>query len=437
MHNAILKRTSGIRGIDRRLLKIQFSFFLMVIGGRFNQLAIAWWTLQETQSVASFSTMIACAIGAEVLSKPLLGWLGDKYNKINIIKYLSFISLLTTLVMFALSFSDAFSPWAIGSLMVIGSSVVGVRDPLQASIIPLFVTDDKVSLAFRTRSVMMSFSILLGPVLASGAIYSLGITPALLADLLAVVFACLLIINIPSHTGDTSDQTHTPPKGIKMIYDGFKILIGVKVELHLALIAMLINFALFPFFTILIPLYIKETRNLPVFYVGFLDSCFGLGILLGSYKIISWLTPHVPRDLCVSSGFACLGCNLVIVGTCDSIAILAAAFFLGGIGLMLINIPTSAVRLLATPKAYRNRIFATVSFLSAVASPFGSATMNCLISSLGIPLTITFLGSIIISLSLLVLIIPDFKEFMRTHDTKLSDGYLLKYPTVFKPQPTF
>jgi MFS family permease len=194
---------------------------------------------------------------------------------------------------------------------------------------------------------------------------------------------------------------------------------------------MLVNFALFPFFTILIPLYVKDVIQYPVTYIGLLDSSFGLGILAGSYKIIGWLSGRIPRDMCVSAGFALLGCNLVVVGTVSSPLIVTMAFFCGGVGLMLINIPTSAVRLLATPKLHRNRIFATVSFLSAAASPLGSLAMNILIAPLGVALTITLLGVMVLLLSLLVFLVPDFKIFMRSQDTQLNDVYLEKYPEAF------
>ena len=424
--------TWGFPGIDRRLLKVQFSFLLMVLGGRCNQLAVAWWALQETGSAFYFANMIACSIAAEVLAKPLLGWLGDKYNKILIIKLASWISLLTALLMVVLSATGAFNPWTVGALMMISSAIVGVRDPLQASIIPLFADDDKVSLAFRTKSVMSSFSILLGPVLASGLIYGFGITFAFAADFFAILIAGALIATIPCQIGATGQGEKTQcASGVSMIYSGFKVVYGVKVEFYLAIISMLINFALFPFFTILIPLYVKDVIQYPVTYIGLLDSCFGLGILAGSYKIIGWLSDRVPRDICVSAGFALLGGNLVVVGIVSSSLIVPAAFFCGGVGLMLINIPTSAVRLLATPKLHRNRIFATVSFLSAAASPLGSFAMNTLIAYLGGALTITLLGVMVLLLSLLVFLVPDFKTFMRSQDTQLTDAYLDKYPKAF------
>jgi MFS family permease len=429
----------GFPGIDRRLLKVQFSFLLMVLGGRCNQLAVAWWALQETGSALYFANMIACSIAAEVLSKPLLGWLGDKYNKILIIKLASWISLITALFMVVLSATGLFNPWTVGALMMISSAIVGVRDPLQASIIPLFANDDKASLAFRTKSVMSSFSILLGPVLASGLIYGFGITFAFAADFFAILIAGSLIATIPSHIGATGEGEKTSgASGFSMIYSGFKVVYGVKVEFYLAIIAMLINFALFPFFTILIPLYVKDVIQYPVTYIGLLDASFGLGILVGSYKIIGWLSDRVPRDMCVSAGFALLGCNLLVVGTVSSSFIVPVAFFCGGVGLMLINIPTSAVRLLATPKLHRNRVFATVSFLSAAASPLGSFAMNTLIAYLGVELTITLLGVMVLLLSLLVFLVPDFKTFMRSQDTQLNDAYLEKYPEAFERRcPSF
>jgi hypothetical protein len=103
---------------------------------------------------------------------------------------------------------------------------------------------------------------------------------------------------------------------------------------------------------------------------------------------------------------------------------------------MLINIPTSAVRLLATPKLHRNRTFATVSFLSAAASPLGSFAMNPLIDRWGVLTTITLLGVMVLLLSMLVFLVPDFRTFMRSQDTQLNNAYLDKYPKAFASAAT-
>ena len=422
----------GLPALDRRLLKIQFRFLLVVLGGRCNQLSVAWWALQETGSALAFANMIACSIAAEVLARPLLGWLGDKYNKILILRLASLTSVLTALWMVFLSATQLFNPWSVGALMLVSSAVAGVRDPLQSSIIPLFARDDQVSLAMRTKSMLSSISNLLGPVMASALIFSFGTTLAFTVDFFAMLGAAVLITSIPLRLGASAPNEQSPAaSGWRMIYSGFKAVYQVKVEFYLALVAMLINFALFPFFTILLPLYVKTVIHFPITYLGLLDACFGLGILAGSYKITGWLTYRVSRDLCVVAGFALLGGNMWLAGTLSSIVVVPLAFFCGGVGLMLINIPTSAVRLLATPKQHRNRMFATVSFLSAAASPLGSFAMNGLIAYLGVALTIASLGAMVLGLSLLVFLIPDFRTFMRTPDTQLNGAYLDKYPGAF------
>ncbi|WPN23596.1 hypothetical protein [Pseudomonas marginalis] len=50
-------------------------------------------------------------------------------------------------------------------MMLLSSAVAGVCDPLQSSIIPLFADDDHFSLALRTKSMLSSIPILLGPIL--------------------------------------------------------------------------------------------------------------------------------------------------------------------------------------------------------------------------------------------------------------------------------
>jgi hypothetical protein len=56
--------------------------------------------------------------------------------------------------------------------------------------------------------------------------------------------------------------------------------------------------------------------------------------------------------------------------------------------------------------------------------------MNTLVASLGVEMTITLLGVMVLLLSLLVFLVPDFKTFMRSQDMQLNDAYLDKYPSV-------
>ncbi|MFL1528347.1 MFS transporter [Pseudomonas sp. O230] len=410
------------------LWRFQLSFFILTLGIRANQLAIAWWTLQETNCAACFSAMVACAISAEILAKPLLGWVADRYCKIQVILIGNILSAGSVLALLTLSLLNEFNAIAVGSLMVIGSIVIGVRDPIQSSIIPSLVDKEQVPLAFRSKAIMSSLATLIGPVIAGGLISGLGISMALGVDLLAIVLAARLVSSAVVKQSASNLMTESR---ISLILSGFRIAYRIKIEFYLSILAMIVNFALFPFFAILVPLYVKDILSLPVWYVGLLDSAFGLGILVGSYYFIGWLENKVPRDVCISVGFSLLGCNLLITGLLNSPWLLPIVFFCGGVGLMLVNVHASTVRTLATPQQYRNRMSATVAFFSALASPIGSIVVGLYTEKTNLNLTIILFGGLISTLSMIVFLIPQFKLVMRTSNKKLDEVYREIYPTAF------
>lgn len=419
-----------ILGVD--LWRFQFSFFILMLGGRSNQLAIAIWTLQKTNSAIYFSTMIACAIASEILAKPLLSWVGDRYNKIRVVTFCNITTVISSALLVLLSLLDWFHPVAIGSLMILGSIAIGIRDPIQSSMIPLLVDTSKVSIAFRSKSMMSSLAILISPAVAGGLISYSGISAALTVSLTAAICATLLVKNIPPHTASIELQKKSSLNRVGMIISGFTIVYRVRVEFFLSILAMAVNFSLYPFFAILVPLYVTALLKLPVWYIGLLDSFFGLGILLGSYRAIEWIGKWMHRDISIAFGFALLGGNLLIAGFIPNPWLLPVAFFSGGIGLMLVNIHASTVRTLATPKLFRNRMNATTAFFSAAASPLGSLSVGILITAIGLNGTILAFGGLIVSLAALVFLIPNFKEVMRTSDQGLEGFYLKIYPLAFE-----
>jgi MFS family permease len=422
----------GISTLGSRLWRFQFSFLIMTLGGRCNQLAVAWWALDSTRSAAVFSTMIACAICAEVLAKPLLGWAGDRHNKMDVVMLCNMTSLASALALWLLSVAGWFHPVLVGLCMIIGSIAVGVRDPIQSSIIPLLADKGQIALAFRSKNMMSSIALLIGPGLAGILVSLWNISAALAFDVAAATIAIGLLRWLHDATPlPIATCIANSPSRIAMILSGFKIVYRVRVEFFLALLAMAVNFALYPFFSILLPLFVKTELGLPAWYIGVLDTSFGVGILLGSYRALGWISNHLPRDASIALGFALLGGNLFVTGIALPLWLLPLAFLTGGVGLMLINVHASTVRTLATPESYRNRMAATVAFFSSAASPLGSIAIGVLAKGFSLAWIMNSLGALIGVLSLTVFCIPYFAHIMRMQDSQLADVYAEIYPTAF------
>ena len=195
---------------------------------------------------------------------------------------------------------------------------------------------------------------------------------------------------------------------------------------------MMINLVLFPFFAVIVPFYVQEAIHLPAWYIGLLDCSFGIGILCASQVLIRFFATRVFRDRLVMAGFSLLGMNLLAVGLAMPAFILPAFFVLGGIGLIFINVNTSMVRTLATPSEFRNRMVATVSFLSTLANPVGSLFIAFALTHYGVHTTSKIIGLIVLLLTLGVAIVPNIRLFMRMSEDELNGAYSRVYPSAFR-----
>jgi DHA3 family macrolide efflux protein-like MFS transporter len=126
------------------------------------------------------------ATAAEVLAKPLLGWRGEKYAKLSLIRAGNGIALVTAMITLALAVSGVFQAAILFDAVISTGAVMGVRGPLQSSVIPELLAQDKVTPGFRMQAMLASFSLIIGPATAGLllSIYSIPITFAIDAALI-------------------------------------------------------------------------------------------------------------------------------------------------------------------------------------------------------------------------------------------------------------
>jgi MFS family permease len=340
---------------------LQWGFFLLAIGARCSQLAIAWWALAQTGSVNQLSLMVGSAMAAEALSKPLLGWLGDTYRKISIVQLGNLTVLASSVFIVWLSTLSEFHILPLTLAMMVIGTIVGIQDPIQGSMIPEFVSDQLVARAFRSKAMLWSMALVMGPALAGFLLSSVGVWATLATDAVAIATATLLSFSCSQHAGAARDAHEMSGKRRcfnSRLRSEFSIVFKVRMERYLAIFAMAINFLLAPFFAVIIPVYVKEVAMLPPWYAGLIDACFGIGILLGSRALPIRMQALLPRDRMIMLGFLMLGANVLALGLNLPIWLQPAFFLLGGVGLVWVNMNTSIVRSLATPAHFRNRMMA-------------------------------------------------------------------------------
>lgn len=435
---------SGDQYLGRDFYAVQTAALLNGVGTRCGQLAVAWWSLSETGNPAVFAGFVAVGSATEIGTRGLLGWLGDTYRPDRLIALCYVLSSVTVALLSALYLGGVYHPLVlVFGLAVLGLSN-GVREPLQTTVVRALVPVHQVEHAMRRRSSVTSISSILGPIVASVLLGVCGTGPTFVINTIAVACSLALMQTLGTTTHapratKTGEQSHLRT-WYRSTREGFSALYRIKSEFHLALLALAVNLGLYPVFAVLLPSLTQRSFSHDTWLIGLVEGAFGIGLFLGSLGLVARLTRSVGRFTTVISGFGLTGGAILCSGLSSRVVtsspvLLAAAlvpcFLVGGIGLIMITVNTSTVRVLATPASMRNRITSTAAFLSGLAIPLGNFLGGALAKGLGEGMALAAFGAFIVAATAIASRSSNLRQVLSLPDDALQDAYLRLYPHAF------
>lgn len=433
----------SLKGLGGNFYLIQIAAFLNAVGARCGQFAIAWWVLGKTGDPIIFSTFVAVATLADVLARAAFGWLGDQYDRYRLLVGCYMTGAVVTLVLACLSSVGLYQPWLVGVCLAVSGISIGIRDPIQMSLTPAMVATDRVSDAVRLRSIVGSSSALIGPLAAGILLGPLGVMGTLWLNALAVVIALILILLVRVTTVNHSRGTRQASYLVtwyRRTHEGFAALYRVKPEWNLSLLAFIVNFSLYPLFAVLFPVLINHYFPNDLWLIAITEGAFAVGLLVGSMSLVKRANQHWGRPNVVFAGFLQLGSSMFVCGIFTHFfhtqpwwfaGVTAPLLFIGGIGLVMVTVNTSTVRMLATPDHFRNRINSATSFISGMVIPFGTLVGGTFSEMLGASYAMAILGLLIV-----VAVIPNMFSIvlvrvLSMNDDQIKDVYKDFYPDAF------
>ncbi|MCF3179683.1 hypothetical protein IPZ70_06940 [Streptomyces polychromogenes] len=147
---------------------------------------------------------------------------------------------------------------------------------------------------------------------------------------------------------------------------GFRAIRRVVPEWRLALLTMVVDFALFPVFALVVPVLVAAHYPGKTWVLSIVESAFGMGMIAGSAVLIRKSNSLLGRRRTVPAGFALPGSGFIgtglvfgVTGPAMPVAFTvgsSALLMLSGAGLCMVTVNTGTVRLLATPSSHRNRM---------------------------------------------------------------------------------
>ncbi|WP_332873457.1 MFS transporter [Pseudomonas paralactis] len=422
---------------------MQLAAFLNAVGTRCGQFAIAWWVLGKTADPVAFAGFVAVATLADVLARAVFGWLGDQYDRHRLLVGCYAISATMTLVLAGLGTLDLYLPWLIAGCLAISGVAIGIRDPIQMSLTPMLVATHRVSDAVRLRSIVGSSSALMGPLAAGILLGPLGVLGTLWLNSVAVLVALALIVLVRAPAAG-------PKPGARQLSylatwytrtrEGFTALYRVKPEWNLSLLAFIVNFSLYPLFAVLFPVLINGYFPQDLWLIAVTEGAFAVGLLAGSLFLVRRANERWGRPGVVFGGFLLVGLAMVGCGLFSQFfharpgwfaGVTVPLLFIAGIGLVMVTVNTSTVRMLATPDNYRNRIGSATSFVSGMVIPFGALVGGAFAETLGVGYAMATLGLLIVLAALPCMFSGVLVRVLGMGDEQIKNIYKDFYPDAF------
>lgn len=395
------------------------------------QLTVAWTILRLQHSVAEAGLILAYSTAVQYYARPLLGGLGDHFDRATILVLAQFTSLVGALIVgLALAAPDPNWIMVMVALTIV-SIAAALRNPLFAAMLTTVVEPDKMQAALESRSLTSSLTIILGAGVGGAALSTMGEGRAVL-----IATACFLASAVASLPllGQTLRHPDAPNR-----YDWrsdfvsiFDLIKHVRCELVFSLLICAVDSAIYPYFTFGVPTLIQKSLHAQPWMVSLTDVGFAVGGMIGGLAFVPRVCATLGKQRCILIGLLFLGVGIAITGLGVNQLLFVSTFILLGIGLVMISIPISTIRSTATPNSHRTRMFAVTFFLSTFLIPVTYTVFTAFVARYGINNAV-FIVSFAVFLT-----VPAFlaarstREVLGLQTSQLQGFYLRRYPRAFR-----
>jgi DHA3 family macrolide efflux protein-like MFS transporter len=356
---------------------------ISLLGSALVEFVLAWYLTIETGSATVLATAMMAALLPQIILGPFIGPLIDRWNRKRIMIGADLAISLITVGLIILFYLDSIQIWHIYVAMIARAIGQAFHFPAMQATIPLIVPARQL---VRISGLTQMFQGIINIAAPPAAALLLGLLPmqgVLAIDIAtaAIAIACLASAAIPQAM---RTATTAAASIIKEMIQGFRYIWSWKGLAILMGLSALLNFFLMPPFTLL-PIMVTTHLEGDVVKLGWLESAFGIGVIVGGLILGAW-GGFKKGMLTVLMGVAASGIAVIALGftSIDLFLLGVFACFIIGAGLTFANAPVLAIMQKVIANDMQGRVFSLLGAVSAAVTPLGLAIAGPLADSMGI-----------------------------------------------------
>ncbi len=394
-----------------------FSLF----GSALVQFALVWWLTRETGSATVLATASLVALLPQIILGPFVGALVDRWNRRVIMIAADTSIALATLVLFYLFASGQIQPWHVFALMAVRSLGGAFHGPAMTASTSLMVPDKHLARVAGANQTLQGLINIFAPPLGALLIELISTQNVLLIDvgtaLLAIVPLFFISIPQPARHALQVSGAIAKTSYLHDLREGFAYVVRWKGLLGIIALAMLLNFMIVPASSLL-PLVVTKVFNGGAAELGWTESLFGVGVIVGGVSLSIW--GGFKRRIVTSfSGIIGIGAGVVLTGLIPSnmFHLLLAAQFVIGIAQVFANGPLMAIMQSTVDTDMQGRVFSLLGAGATAMMPLSLLIAGPVADALGVRFWYILGGTVCILMTVIAFFIPAIMNIETNHQT--------------------
>ena len=405
---------------------------LSLLGSMLVQFALIWHLTVETGSATVLATASLVGLLPQVILGPIVGTLVDRWNRRAIMIIADGIIALATIVLAVLFAMNRIEIWYIYFLMFIRSLAGGFHSNSMTASTSLMVPKEHLTRIQGVNQMLNGGLNIVAAPLGAVLLEWLPMQGILAIDVITAFFAIMPLFFIAVPQPERIEQGHLQsaekPSVWQDFLSGLRYMLSWPGLMVIGMMAILINFLLTPAFSLL-PLLVKDYFGGGAIQLSWVNSAFGVGIILGGLLLGVW--GGFKRKILTSMvGLIGMGMGVMLVSITPptGIYIAVGGALLTGIMQPITNGPLFAVMQSTVAPDMQARIFSLLGSLASGMSPIGLIIAGPISDKLGIQTWFLLGGTLCILMAIVGLFIPALMniEEKAAQNENILEGTLVK-----------
>jgi DHA3 family macrolide efflux protein-like MFS transporter len=394
---------------------------ISLVGSQLVQFALVWWLTKSTGSATVLAMGTLAAVLPGVVLGPIAGTLVDRWNRRLVMLVADgFVALVSAWLAY-LFWSGSMTVWHVYVAMLARSMGEAFHWPAMQASTSLMVPREHLSRVAGMNQTMQGALGVAAPPLGAILLGLLPLHGVMAIDVATAAFAILplLFVVVPQPSASVPAESGTGRSSVmREMGQGLRYVWRWPGLVAVLVMAMVINFVVNPAFT-LMPLLVTEHFGGGVLQLGWLESSWGVGMVLGGLLLSVWggFRRRVYTSL---SGLVVSGIAITGVGLAPERAFWLAlgSLFVAGFMNPLVNGPLFAILQATVAPEMQGRVFTLTGSLCSAMMPLSLAVAGPLAEAVGIRTWYVVGGAIFALIGVVSFSIPVIVHLEDNHRTQ-------------------